>query len=158
VSSGVPTRTFLSSLLLCEYSPSSRLLSLPLRNFLNSRNSTDLVSCLSSTFSENKVVLVAPLPLLNPNLALSTTTAALKAVTGASTSEPTKPSDVRWARGTDAERNRGILVIIDVPGTPTQITFHRKGDYFSTVATNGESLFLLSFLITKLRRSWTRRN
>lgn len=31
-----------------------------------------------------------------------------------------------------------MLVIVEVAGTPKQITWHRKGDYFATVAMDGE--------------------
>jgi hypothetical protein len=33
-----------------------------------------------------------------------------------------------------------LWVIIEVQGTPKQVTWHRKGDYFATVAVDGKSL------------------
>jgi ribosome biogenesis protein ERB1 len=51
--------------------------------------------------------------------------------------EPKKIPDAKWVRPTEDERDRGILIIVEVAGTPKQITWHRKGDYFSTVAVDG---------------------
>ena len=49
-----------------------------------------------------------------------------------------QPAEVRWIKpkGT-SEREEGRLVEIEVPGTLKQITWHKRGDYFSTVASEG---------------------
>jgi ribosome biogenesis protein ERB1 len=88
---------------------------------------------------ENRVAILCPTPILPVELAYHSSQVALKAVTGASTAAAPRGDDVNWLRGTDSERKRGILVLIDVPGTPKQVTWHKKGDYFATVATDGAS-------------------
>jgi ribosome biogenesis protein ERB1 len=51
---------------------------------------------------------------------------------------------IKWVRPSEKERERGILVFVEIPGTPKQISFHRKGDYFATVSTEGKSISLFS--------------
>lgn len=50
--------------------------------------------------------------------------------------------EVKWTKPKgDAEREEGRLIDIDVPGTLKQVTWHKRGDYFSTVASEGELAF-----------------
>lgn len=97
------------------------------------------------------MALICPTPILPTELAHHSALVALKAVTGASTAAAPRGDDVSWLRGTDAERKRGILVQIDVPGTPKQVTWHRKGDYFATVAADGASALLPPALALRAR-------
>lgn len=89
--------------------------------------------------------LISPLPLLSDQLAARTAQFALAGFTSASTDEAglakkhEQPSEVRWSKPKAvSEREEGRLVEIDVPGTLKQITWHKRGDYFSTVASEGE--------------------
>ncbi len=114
-----------------------------------------------------RVYVLAPLALTSPAVAKTTlehinngfsyTTAALSA-SGAST--PKAQPEAKWTRPTEDERDRGVMIIVEVPGTPKQVTWHRKGDYFATVASDGELLLLIQsstrFLMigSSLPRSW----
>jgi ribosome biogenesis protein ERB1 len=92
--------------------------------------------------SSGRVYLLSPLALVSPTVAQTTLTHLNTAFASSSAStaqnEPRKAPDAKWVRPTEDERDRGILVIVEVAGTPKQITWHRKGDYFSTVAVDGE--------------------
>ncbi len=77
------------------------------------------------TYSAGRVYILAPLVLTSPAIAQQTLTHIVKA------------PDAKWTRPTEAERDRGILVMVEVQGTPKQVTWHRKGDYFATVAVEG---------------------
>lgn len=96
--------------------------------------------------------LLSPLALVSPTVAQTTLTHLNTAFASSSAStaqnEPRKAPDAKWVRPTEDERDRGILVIVEVAGTPKQITWHRKGDYFSTVAVDGECEVLGRFPAT----------
>lgn len=112
---------------------------------------TPQLACVFPFNSENRISIVCPTPILPVELAHNSALVALKAVTGASTNAAPRGDDVAWLRGTDQERKRGILVNVDVPGTPKQVTWHKKGDYFATVAADGTSpLSPSSFLLITL--------
>lgn len=52
-----------------------------------------------------------------------------------------QPSEVKWTKPKGSEeREDGRLVEIDVPGTLKQVTWHKRGDYFATGASEGQSL------------------
>jgi ribosome biogenesis protein ERB1 len=79
-------------------------------------------------------------------MAARTSTFALAGFSSASTDDAgvakkhEQPAEVKWTKPKgDAEREEGRLVEIDVPGTLKQITWHKRGDYFATVASEGES-------------------
>lgn len=85
---------------------------------------------------ENKLTIVSPLELLGPKAAEATTAYlfdAFNAATGAA-----QTSVIKWSKAGEADRDRGILLTLAVPGTPKQIAWHRRGDYFATVAPDGE--------------------
>ncbi|SGY22998.1 BQ5605_C019g08880 [Microbotryum silenes-dioicae] len=91
--------------------------------------------------SAHKVHLISPLPLLGEEVASRTKTYALAGFNAASTGEDgekkkhVQPQEVRWSKPKgDSERDEGRLVVVDVPGTLKQVTWHKKGDYFATVA------------------------
>lgn len=70
---------------------------------------------------------------------------ALSGFTSASTDDAgvakkhEQPAEVRWSKPKgDTLRDEGRLIEIDVPGTLKQVTWHKRGDYFSTVASEGE--------------------
>jgi ribosome biogenesis protein ERB1 len=87
------------------------------------------------------VYILAPLVLTSPAIAQST----LNHInTGFSSSSATITTDgvktapdAKWTRPSESERDRGIMVMVEVQGTPKQVTWHRKGDYLATVAVDG---------------------
>jgi ribosome biogenesis protein ERB1 len=89
-----------------------------------------------------RVYLLSPLALISPQIASTTLTHLNTAFASSSASKtldgPKKVPDAKWVRPTEDERDRGILIIVEVAGTPKQITWHRKGDYFATVSVDGE--------------------
>ncbi|GAA5986015.1 hypothetical protein JCM5350_005497 [Sporobolomyces pararoseus] len=91
--------------------------------------------------SSSKVHLISPLPLLSDTLALRTSSFALAGFNAVSTDDQgnkkafTQPQEVVWRKPKgDAEREEGRLVEVEVPGTLKQVTWHKRGDYFSTVS------------------------
>jgi len=92
-----------------------------------------------------KIVVLSPLALVPPQVAAATLTHANEAF--ASSSATTKSGSgkeakgteaIKWVRPSELERERGVLVFIEVPGTPKHVAWHRKGDYFATVSADGE--------------------
>jgi ribosome biogenesis protein ERB1 len=97
-----------------------------------------------------KVAVLSPVPLVAPAEAAATITHVNAAfAVSAATTKAGDGKDVRgveaikWVRPGEKERERGVLVYVEIPGTPKQIAFHRKGDYFATVSTEGESITCL---------------
>ncbi len=60
-------------------------------------------------------------------------------------------SPVKWTRPRDLDRNRGVAVNVLVPGTPKQIAWHSKGDYFATVASDAGSAGVVVHQLSKHR-------
>lgn len=95
------------------------------------------------TFSAGRIYLLAPLALISPHVAQTTLTHLNTAFSSSSastinnTGKPQVP-DAKWVRPSEDERDRGMMVIVEVQGTPKQVTWHRKGDYFATVAVDGK--------------------
>lgn len=101
--------------------------------------------------SSSKVHLISPLPLLSDTLALRTSSFALAGFNAVSTDDQgnkkafTQPQEVVWRKPKgDAEREEGRLVEVEVPGTLKQVTWHKRGDYFSTVSAPGKLFSELS--------------
>ena len=93
-----------------------------------------------------RIVVLSPLWLVPPQIASTTMehVNAGYAFSAASTksgegNQAKGAEAIKWVRPTEDERERGVLVYVDVPGTPKQVAWHRKGDYFATVATEGQS-------------------
>jgi ribosome biogenesis protein ERB1 len=106
--------------------------------------------CLLAALVEHRVAILAPLALVAPAVAAATLThantgfAASAATTKMGAGSETKGVEaIKWVRPTELARERGELVYVDVPGTPKQVTWHRKGDYFSTVATEAANKSVL---------------
>lgn len=55
-----------------------------------------------------------------------------------STDAPVKAPPAKWTKPSDADKRRGIASVIQVKGTPRQVVWHSKGDYFSTVTSSVE--------------------
>ncbi|GAA5838859.1 hypothetical protein JCM3766R1_004231 [Sporobolomyces carnicolor] len=101
----------------------------------------DKEKSLFAVASSSKVHLISPLPLLSDTLALRTSSFALAGFNAVSTDDQgnkksfTQPQEVAWRKPKgDAEREEGRLVEVEVPGTLKQVTWHKRGDYFSTVS------------------------
>lgn len=90
--------------------------------------------------SENKLTFISPIDLLDPKAA-EATTAYLFDAFNAATGATAQNSVLKWAKAGEAERDQGVLLHLQVPGTPKQITWHRRGDYFATVAADGAPKF-----------------
>jgi ribosome biogenesis protein ERB1 len=98
--------------------------------------------------SAGRIYLLAPLALISPHVAQTTLTHLNTAFSSSSASttniasgKPVVP-DAKWVRPSEDERDRGMMIIIEVQGTPKQVTWHRKGDYFATVAVDGVFYFI----------------
>ncbi|GAA5909660.1 hypothetical protein JCM6882_008457 [Rhodosporidiobolus microsporus] len=88
--------------------------------------------------------LISPLPLLSPTVAARTSTFALSAFNTTSTNDagekirpPTQPDGVAWRKASKegSGRDEGRLLEIEVPGHEVkQVTWHKRGDYFASVA------------------------
>ncbi|GAA6034052.1 hypothetical protein JCM8097_000668 [Rhodosporidiobolus ruineniae] len=87
--------------------------------------------------------LLAPLPYLSAPLAARTSAFALSAFNAASTNDagekikpPSQPDGVAWRKPKgETEREEGRLLEIEVPGHEVrQVTWHKRGDYFASVA------------------------
>lgn len=94
-----------------------------------------------------RISVISPLWLVSPTVAAATLEHANTAFSSsAATTKVGAGKDVRgteaikWSRPSEVERERGVLVHVDVPGTPKQVAWHRKGDYFATVSVDGESM------------------
>jgi ribosome biogenesis protein ERB1 len=94
-----------------------------------------------------KIVILSPLALVSPMVAAATLNhtneafASSSATTKAGAGNQTKGTEaIKWVRPNELERERGILVFIEVPGTPKQVAWHRKGDYFATVSSDGKCI------------------
>ncbi|KAE8540988.1 ribosome biogenesis protein ERB1 [Cryptococcus gattii VGV] len=103
-----------------------------------------------------KIAVLSPLALVAPHIAAQTLThsntafATSSATTKQGAGNEVKGTEsVKWTRPSEKERERGVLVYVEVPGTPKQVTWHRKGDYFATVASDAANK---SVLIHQLSR------
>lgn len=100
-----------------------------------------------------RVYLLSPLALVSPAVAQTTLTHLNAGFASSSASNNTNAGkqapDAKWVRPSEEERDRGIMVVIEVAGTPKQVTWHRKGDYLSTVAGDAANKAVLIHQITK---------
>ena len=104
--------------------------------------SPNIDECLLVALVAGKVVVLSPLALVNPVTAANTLDHVNDAFASSSATTKTGGTEaIKWTRPSEGERERGVLVFVEVPGTPKQVAWHRKGDYFATVAIDGDSLF-----------------
>lgn len=99
---------------------------------------------------EGRVAVLSPLALVSPSVAAETLThantgyASSAATTKIGAGKEIKGTEaVKWTRPGELARERGELIYIEVPGTPKQVTWHRKGDYFATVAADAANKAVL---------------
>ncbi|GAA5820298.1 hypothetical protein JCM11251_005563 [Rhodosporidiobolus azoricus] len=103
--------------------------------------------------------LISPLPLLNPTVASRTSQFALSAFNSTSTNDagekirpPTQPEGVAWRKASKegSGRDEGRLLEIEVPGHEVrQVTWHKRGDYFASVATPAGARSVLIHQLSK---------
>ena len=116
----------------------------------------DKERALFAVASSSKVHIISPLPLLSELAQMKTSQFALAGFEAASTDDNgvakkhTQPAEVRWYKPkSTSERDEGRLVEIEVPGTLKQITWHKRGDYFSTVSAPAGNRSVLIHQLTK---------
>ena len=89
---------------------------------------------------DGKIVIISPLALASPAVCAATLEHVNNAFASSSASTKSGGTEaIKWVRPSESERERGVLVIVEVPGTPKQVAWHRKGDYLATVSVDGES-------------------
>ncbi|GAA97945.1 uncharacterized protein L969DRAFT_19282 [Mixia osmundae IAM 14324] len=100
--------------------------------------------------SEDRVTLLSPTGYIDVELSRATTT-FVSAVFAAPlpANATSKLSDVKWVRPSAEDREKGYLLHVAVPGTPKQVTWHRRGDYFASVSTNAGPRSVLIHQISK---------
>ncbi|WWC69225.1 ribosome biogenesis protein ERB1 [Kwoniella pini CBS 10737] len=103
-----------------------------------------------------KIAVLSPLALVAPSIAantlnhVNTAFASSAATTKMGSGKEIKGTElIKWVRPNEKERERGVLVFIEVPGTPKQISWHRKGDYFATVASDASNKSVLIHQLSK---------
>jgi ribosome biogenesis protein ERB1 len=101
--------------------------------------------------TEGKLSIGSPLDLLPPSQATSLLEYAHAAFSMSSENLPAAVDGVKWQRPTTASiaEQNGILLEISVPGTPKQVTWHRRGDYLASVAPEAGARAVLMHQITK---------
>ncbi|BEI89541.1 uncharacterized protein CcaverHIS019_0209030 [Cutaneotrichosporon cavernicola] len=96
---------------------------------------------------EGRIVLLSPLALVAPAVAAATLTHAnvgfASSAASTKTTGKTGTEAIKWVRPGETQRERGELVYVDVPGTPRAAAWHRKGDYFATVASEAANKSVL---------------
>lgn len=108
----------------------------------------DRNKCILAAAVGNKVVMLSPLSVLSPSQATNAIEAAHAGFNTVSDATPII-SDAKWTRASEKERDTGILIEIAVPGTPKQVTWHKRGDYFSTVSTEAINKSVLIHQLSK---------
>ncbi|WVR05368.1 ribosome biogenesis protein ERB1 [Kwoniella sp. DSM 27419] len=105
---------------------------------------------------EGKVAVLSPLALVAPAVAAATLThvntafASSAATTKMGVGKDVKGTEaIKWVRPSERDRERGVLVFVEVPGTPKQVSWHRKGDYFATVAADASNKAVLIHQLSK---------
>jgi ribosome biogenesis protein ERB1 len=105
---------------------------------------------------EGKIAVLSPLALVEPSIATATLNhantayAASAATTKIGAGKDIKGTEaIKWTRPSELARERGELVYIEVPGTPKHVTWHRKGDYFATVAADAQNKAVLIHQLSK---------
>ena len=102
----------------------------------------------------HKITVIAP-PQTNVGHAITASPSFLYATAGyqkpGTESADKAGSPAQWQRPRETERSRGVAVQIRVAGTPKQVQWHAKGDYFATVASDAGSTAVLVHQLTRHR-------
>ncbi|CAH7686095.1 NUC169 domain-containing protein [Phakopsora pachyrhizi] len=107
----------------------------------------DKSKCILSVVVGGSIFLVSPLSVLSPSMGEATIEAAHAGFTTA-VDGPTV-SAAKWSRASEKDRDSGVLIEITVPGTPKQVTWHRRGDYFASVASEAGNQSVLIHQLSK---------
>ncbi|KAF9944779.1 Ribosome biogenesis protein erb1 [Mortierella alpina] len=94
-----------------------------------------------------KVGLILPEKIFSPELTLHSEEYLRAGFANASTAEPNPKAS--WKQPTPAEFEQGIRVWVHLQKAVKQVTWHRKGDYFSTVAPDANNSAVLIHQLTK---------
>lgn len=108
--------------------------------------------------STNKATVIAP-PQLSPDSSSATASPSFQFATAgyqpasnavAAGDGDAKAPPANWLRPSDVERSNGVAAHVIFSGTPRQVIWHVKGDYFATVASDSSAAS--SVLIHQLSR------
>lgn len=116
---------------------------------------------LIAAVTAGKATIIAP-PHTSPGSASATATISFQhAIAGYQPALPSSSSTAqasasaappaKWSRPSDVERSNGVAVHITFNGTPKQVTWHAKGDYFTTVSADGGSSSVLIHQLSRQR-------
>ncbi|KAF9544614.1 Ribosome biogenesis protein erb1 [Mortierella hygrophila] len=94
-----------------------------------------------------KVGLILPEKLFSPELTLHSEEYLKAGFANVATGEPNPKA--QWKQPTPAEFEKGIRVWVHLQKPVKQVTWHRKGDYFSTVAPDANNSAVLIHQLTK---------
>ncbi|KAF9965816.1 Ribosome biogenesis protein erb1 [Mortierella alpina] len=94
-----------------------------------------------------KVGLILPEKIFSPELTLHSEEYLRAGFANAATAEPNPKAS--WKQPTPAEFEQGIRVWVHLQKAVKQVTWHRKGDYFSTVAPDANNSAVLIHQLTK---------
>ena len=111
----------------------------------------DREKMLFAAVTEGKMSVGSPLSLLPPpntSMILEYTQAGFSLTSG---NMPQPIEGVKWQRPASASvlGQNGILLEITVPGTPKQVTWHKRGDYLASVSPEAGAKAILMHQITK---------
>lgn len=56
---------------------------------------------------------------------------------------------MKWSRASEKARDTGVLLEVALPGTPKQVTWHRRGDYFATLSPEAGNRAVLIHQLSK---------
>ncbi|RUS26667.1 rRNA processing-related protein [Jimgerdemannia flammicorona] len=106
--------------------------------------------CFAASVGHGRVVVISPPEACSPELAAVTDVylrAGFAPIQGSVDGE--KDKAVKWAKPTEQEEEDGYRLVIQHSQSVKQITWHRKGDYFATVAPDAQNLAVLIHQTTK---------
>jgi len=109
---------------------------------------------LFAAVTENTLNLLSPLDLLSPAASTDILEYVHSGFSVSSENLPTLVDGVKWSRpsstdSTTSKNPSGLVLIVTIPGTPKQVTWHRRGDYLTTVASDAGTKAVLMHQITK---------
>ncbi|RUS13681.1 NUC169 domain-containing protein [Endogone sp. FLAS-F59071] len=106
--------------------------------------------CFAASVGHGRVIIVSPPEVCSPELAAATDVylrAGFTPIKGAI--EGDKSKGVKWTKPTEREEEDGYRLVIQHLQVVKQVTWHRKGDYFATVAPDAQNFAVLIHQATK---------
>ena len=113
---------------------------------------TDREKMMFAAVTEGKVSIGSPIDLLLPSTVTTLLEYVYAAFSESSESLPQAVEGVKWQRpstSASSTKQKGILLEIVVPGTPKQITWHRRGDYLASTSPEAGTKAVLMHQISK---------